>query len=50
VLIVHGLIHLMYFLVYSRLATIEAVPYSTLFLSGSLEMGDVGVRSTQSGE
>ena len=44
VLILHGLMHLLGFMVYLRLANIESLPYSTALLSGKLEVGEVGAR------
>jgi hypothetical protein len=44
VLILHGLIHLLGFMVYLRLANIESLPYSTALLSGKLEVGEAGAR------
>lgn len=44
VFIVHGLIHLLGFVVPWRLATIEGFAYKTTLLSGTLDVGDAGVR------
>lgn len=41
-LILHGLIHLLGFVVYLRLAEVEALSYSTALLSGKLEVGEAG--------
>jgi hypothetical protein len=45
VLALHGLIHLIGFLVPWRLATVDGFPYRSTVLNGSMEMGDVGVRA-----
>lgn len=44
VLVLHGLIHLLGFVAYLRLANIETLPYRTNLLSGALEVGDAGAR------
>lgn len=44
VLVLHGLIHLLGFAVYLRLATIEGLSYGTALLSGKLEVGEAGAR------
>lgn len=44
ILMLHGLIHLLGFVAYLRLATIETLPYRTTLLSGALEVGDAGAR------
>ncbi len=44
VLILHGLIHLMGFVVPWRLVTIEDLIYKTTLLSGKLDIGDAGIR------
>jgi hypothetical protein len=44
VLLVHGLIHLIGFVVPWRLATIEGMPYKTTLLAGGLNVGDTGIR------
>ena len=44
ILILHGIIHLLGFVAYLRLATIETLPYRTDLLSGALEVGEVGAR------
>jgi hypothetical protein len=44
ILILHGLIHLLGFVAYLHLATIETLPYRTDLLSGALEVGEVGAR------
>jgi hypothetical protein len=45
VLALHGLVHLIGFVVPWRLATIEGFPYRTAVLNGSMEIGDLGVRA-----
>lgn len=42
ILILHGLIHLLGFVAYLRLASIETLSYRTDLLSGALEVGEVG--------
>ena len=42
VLILHGLIHLLGFIVYWRLAEVEGLAYGTRLLSGSLEVEEAG--------
>ncbi len=44
VLMVHGLIHLIGFVVPWRLTTIEGMPYKTTLLAGGLNVGDTGIR------
>jgi len=44
ILILRGLIHLLGFVVYLRLATIGTLPYSTVLLFGALEVGEAGAR------
>jgi hypothetical protein len=44
VLVVHGLIHLIGFLVPWELAVVEGFPYRTTVLGGALELGDAGAR------
>ena len=44
VLAVHGLIHLMGFVVPWKLAQIEGLPYKTTILAGRLDVGDTGAR------
>lgn len=43
-LIVHGLIHLLGFVVPWRLANVEGFTYKTTLLSGNLDVGDAGIR------
>jgi hypothetical protein len=45
VLALHGLVHLIGFVVPWRLATIEGFPYHSSVLNGSWEIGDFGVRA-----
>ena len=45
VLIVHGLIHLIGFVVPWRLVTIEGMAYKTTLLAGGLNVGDTGMRA-----
>jgi hypothetical protein len=45
VLAVHGLIHLIGFVVPWGIATIEGFPYRTTALGGALELGDLGARA-----
>lgn len=40
----HGLIHLMGFVSYLRLATIAELPYKTTLLNGAWNIGDSGIR------
>ncbi|TSA79943.1 ABC transporter permease [Deinococcus detaillensis] len=42
VLALHGLIHLLGFVAYLRLATVATLPYKTTFLSGRLDLGVAG--------
>lgn len=44
VFVVHGLVHLMGFVVPWRLATIEGLAYKTTLLSGAVDVGDAGIR------
>jgi len=44
VLILHGLIHLMGFVVPWKLASIEGLSYKTTILSGALDIGATGAR------
>jgi hypothetical protein len=44
VLIGHGLVHLLGFVVPWRLATLEEMPYKTTLLSGNLDVGATGIR------
>ncbi|MFQ6089129.1 MAG: ABC transporter permease [Candidatus Methanofastidiosia archaeon] len=44
VLIVHGLVHLLGFVVPWRLATVEGFAYKTTLLSDNLDVGDAGIR------
>jgi len=43
-LIVHGLVHLLGFVVPWRLATVEGLAYKTTLLSGRLDVGEAGIR------
>jgi hypothetical protein len=43
-LILHGLIHLLGFVVPWRLAKLEEMAYSTTVLAGKLDVGDTGIR------
>jgi hypothetical protein len=42
VLALHGLIHLLGFTAYLRLATVTTLPYRTAFLGGRLDLGAAG--------
>ncbi len=44
VLAVHGVIHLLGFVVPWQLAHIEELPYKTTLLAGRLDIGDAGIR------
>ncbi len=44
IVLIHGLIHLMGFVSYWRLAVIEGVPYKTTLLNGAWEVGEAGIR------
>ncbi|MCK4547301.1 MAG: ABC transporter permease [Candidatus Eisenbacteria sp.] len=44
VLFVHGLAHLVGFVVPWRIATLKDAPYKTTLLSGAVDVGDVGIR------
>ncbi len=44
VLAVHGMIHLLGFVVPWRLAHVEELPYKTTILAGRLDIGDTGIR------
>lgn len=44
VFIVHGLVHLIGFVVPWRLADVEGFAYKTTLLFGNLDVGDVGIR------
>lgn len=41
---IHGLAHLVGFVVPWRLAKLEEMPYSTLLFGGKLDVGDTGIR------
>ena len=43
-LIVHGVIHLIGFVVFWQIAEIEDISYKTTVLAGRLDIGDVGMR------
>ncbi len=43
-LIGHGLVHLLGFVVPWRLATLEEMPYKTTLLAGTLDVGTAGIR------
>jgi hypothetical protein len=43
-LIVHGVIHLIGFVVFCQIAEIEDISYTTTVLAGKLDIGDVGTR------
>ncbi len=43
-LIIHGLIHLIGFIVPWKLAVIEGFTYKTTILSGALDIGETGIR------
>ena len=43
-LIVHGLIHLIGFVVFWQIVEIEDISYTTTVLAGRLDIGDVGTR------
>ena len=43
-LIVHGLIHLIGFVVFWQIAEFEDISYTTTVLGGRLDIGDVGMR------
>lgn len=45
VLALHGLVHLIGFVVPWRLATIDGFPYRSAVLNASMEIGDLGVRA-----
>lgn len=47
-LIGHGLVHLLGFVVPWQLATLEEMPYKTTLLAGTLDVGAVGIRDEQS--
>jgi hypothetical protein len=44
VLIGHGLVHLLGFVVPWQLATLEEMPYKTTLLAGALDVGTTGIR------
>ena len=44
IVLIHGLIHLMGFVSYWRLAVIEGIPYKTTLLNGAWEVGESGIR------
>lgn len=44
IVVLHGLIHLMGFAAYLKLAKIEALPYKTTLLDGHWRVGDQGMR------
>ncbi len=44
VIFIHGLIHLMGFVTYWQLATINELPYKTALLKGAWEVGEPGIR------
>jgi hypothetical protein len=43
-LILHGLVHLLWFVVPWRITTVNGLPYSTSVLAGRIEVGAAGVR------
>lgn len=43
-LALHGLVHLMGFLVYLRITEMKDLPYKTTLLGGRWELGDPGIR------
>ncbi|MGY2896394.1 hypothetical protein [Deinococcus sp. UYEF24] len=43
ILVLHGLIHLLGFFSYLRLATVPTLPYTTSVLGGRLELGSAGM-------
>jgi hypothetical protein len=43
-IIAHGLVHLVGFLTYWRIVTLEEMPYTTTLFSGKVDVGDVGIR------
>jgi hypothetical protein len=43
-LILHGLVHLLWFIVPWHLMTVEGLPYSTKIVAGRLDIGDSGIR------
>jgi len=42
--IIHGIAHLVGFVVPWRLATMEDAPYKTTILAGKIDLGDAGIR------
>jgi hypothetical protein len=44
-LIVHGLVHLLGFVVPWRLVKLEDMPYRTTILAGKVDLGDAGIRA-----
>ncbi|MEZ4519632.1 MAG: ABC transporter permease [Chloroflexota bacterium] len=43
-LILHGLVHLLWFVVPWKLTTVEGLPYTTRILGGRIDVGDSGIR------
>ena len=43
-LVAHGIAHLVGFVVPWKIATMKEMPYKTTILSGSIDLGDVGIR------
>lgn len=44
ILLVHGLAHLVGFVVTWRVAKLQEMPYKTTILAGAVDVGDVGIR------
>jgi hypothetical protein len=43
--VIHGVAHLVGFVVPWRIATLEETPYKTTILNGSVDVGDTGIRA-----
>lgn len=42
--VLHGLVHLLWFVVPWRITTVDGLPYSTTVLAGRIDVGDAGIR------
>ena len=42
--VLHGLVHLLWFVVLWRITTVDGVPYSTTVLAHRIDVGDTGIR------
>ena len=42
--VLHGLVHLLWFVVLWRITTVDGLPYSTTVLAHRIDVGDTGIR------